>query len=82
MTGFVPRKRFRTLKRSPHFDRVTGPFNLTWLHETLHLGTKEKCMELASMADGITAAFSLNSPEEGRTIVDPQVVEAAAIARR
>ena len=54
----------------------------TWLGETLRLEAKEKRMELAPTAQGITAVFSSDGVEMGRTIVDPQVDDAAAIARR
>jgi hypothetical protein len=54
----------------------------TWLGETLRLDAKEKRLELAPTAEGITAVISLNGEEVGRAIVDPQVDDAAAIARR
>jgi hypothetical protein len=54
----------------------------TWLGETLRLEAKEKRMELAPTAEGIAAVFFLNGQEVGRTIVDPQVDDATAIARR
>jgi len=54
----------------------------TWLGETLRLEAKEKRMELEPTAQGITAVFSSNGVEMGRTIVDPQVDDAAALARR
>jgi hypothetical protein len=54
----------------------------TWLGETLRLEAKEKRMELAPTAEGITAIFSLNGVEVGRATVDPQVDDAAAFARR
>lgn len=54
----------------------------TWLGETLRLEAKEKRVELAPTAEGITAVFSLNGKETGRATVDPQVDDAAAFARR
>ena len=54
----------------------------TWLGETLRLDAKTKRMELSPTAEGITAVFSLNGDETGRTMVDPQVDDAAALARR
>jgi hypothetical protein len=63
-----------------HGQRVLVQF--TWLGETLRLDAKEKRMELAPTAEGITAVISLNGEEVGRTIVDPQVDDAATIARR
>lgn len=54
----------------------------TWLGETLRLEAKEKRMELAPTAEGITAIFSLDGVEVGRATVDPRVDDAAAFARR
>src|ERR1700733_7697702 len=54
----------------------------TWLGETLRLEAKEKRLQLAPTAEGITAVFSRNGEEVGRAIVDPKVDDAAATARR
>jgi hypothetical protein len=54
----------------------------TWLGETLRLEAKTKRMELAPTAEGITAVFSLDGEETGRVMIDPQVDDAAALARR
>jgi len=54
----------------------------TWLGETLRLQANEKRMELAPTAEGITAVFSVNGLEVERATVDPQVDDAAGIARR
>jgi hypothetical protein len=54
----------------------------TWIGETLRLEAKEKRLELVPTAEGIAAVSFLNGQEVGRTIVDPQVDDAAAIARR
>jgi hypothetical protein len=67
----------RTIGRG---QRVLVQF--TWLGETLRLDAKEKRMELVPTAEGITALFSFNGVEVGRATVDPQVDDAAALARR
>jgi hypothetical protein len=82
-----------TLKNSPftmelltqcraigHAQRVLVQF--TWLGETLRLDAKAKRMVLAPSAEGITAVWSENGEETGRTSVDPQVDDAAALAKR
>jgi len=63
-----------------HGQRVLVQFR--WLGETLRLDAKEKRMELAPTAEGITAVFYSNGEETGCAAVDPQVDEAAALARR
>jgi len=63
-----------------HGQRVLVQF--TWLGETLRLDAKTNRMELSPTAEGITAVFSLNGDETGRAFVDPQVDDAAALARR
>ena len=63
-----------------HAQRVLVQF--TWLGETLRLDAKEKRMQLSPTAEGITAVFSLNGDETGRASVNPQVDDAAALARR
>jgi hypothetical protein len=54
----------------------------TWLGETLRLDAQEKRLELAPTPEGITAVFFLNGEETGRAIVDVQLDDAAALARR
>jgi len=63
-----------------HGQRVLVRF--TWLGETLRLDAQEKRMELAPTSDGIAAVFSLNGEETGRTAVDLQNDDAAALAKR
>jgi len=63
-----------------HGQRVLVQF--TWLGETLRLDAKEKRLQLAPTAEGITAVFSVNGEVTGRANVDPQVDDAAALARR
>src|SRR5580658_4925600 len=63
-----------------HGQRVLVQF--TWLGEKLRLDAKSKRMELTPTAEGITAVFSVNGEETGRTAVDPQVDDAAALAKR
>jgi hypothetical protein len=63
-----------------HGQRVLVQF--TWLGERLRLDAKSKRMELTPTAEGITAVFSVNGEETGRTAVDPQVDDAAALAKR
>jgi hypothetical protein len=62
-----------------HGQRVLVQF--TWLGESLRLEAKAKRMELAPTAEGITAVFSLDGQETGRQTVDPNVDDAAALAR-
>jgi hypothetical protein len=63
-----------------HEQRVLVQF--TWLGETLRLDAKTKRMELTPTGEGITAVFSLSGEETGRAVVDPQVDDPAALARR
>ena len=63
-----------------HGQRVLVQF--TWLGETLRLDAKAKRMLLSPTAEGITAVFSVNGEETGRATVDPQVDDAAALAKR
>jgi hypothetical protein len=63
-----------------HTQRVLVQF--TWLGDSLRLDAKAKRMELAPTAEGITAVLSLNGHETGRITVDPEVDDAAALARR
>ena len=63
-----------------HQQRVLVQF--TWLGETLRLDAKEKRMLLAPTSGGITAVFSMNGDETGRTTVDPKVDDARELARR
>ena len=63
-----------------HQQRVLVQF--TWLGETLRLDAKAKRMLLTPTSDGITAVFSENGDETGRTTVDPKVDDAGDLARR
>ena len=63
-----------------HGQRILVQF--TWLGETLRLDAKTKRMELVPTAEGITATFFVNGEEKGRASVDPQVDDAAALAKR
>ena len=63
-----------------HQQRVLVQF--TWLGETLRLDAKAKRMLLTPTSEGITAVFSENGDETGRTNVDPRVDDAAALAGR
>ena len=63
-----------------HQQRVLVQF--TWLGETLRLDAKEKRMLLTPTSEGITAVFSVNGDETGRTTIGPGVDDAGALARR
>lgn len=63
-----------------HQQRVLVQF--TWLGETLRLDAKAKRMLLAPTSEGITAVFSVNCEETGRTTVDPKADDAGELARR
>jgi hypothetical protein len=63
-----------------HGQRVLVQF--TWLGESLRMDAKAKRMELAPTADGIKAVLSLNGEEILRLTVNPEVDDAAALARR
>jgi hypothetical protein len=63
-----------------HGQRVLVQF--TWLAETLRLDAKTKRLELTPTAEGILAIFSLNGEETGRATVDPQIDDAAELAKR
>jgi hypothetical protein len=63
-----------------HQQRVLVQF--TWLGETLRLDAKAKRMTLAPTSEGITAVFSVDGDETGRTTIDPRVDDAVALARR
>jgi hypothetical protein len=63
-----------------HQQRVLVQF--TWLGETLRLDAKTKRMLLTPTSEGITAVFSVNGDEAGRVNVDPNVDDAAELARR
>ena len=52
----------------------------TWLGETLRLDAKEKRLQLAPTAEGISAVFSVNGEVTARETVDPQTDDAAALA--
>ena len=63
-----------------HQQRVLVQF--TWLGETLRLDAKAKRMLLTPTSEGIAAVFSVNGDETGNTNIDPQVDDAAELARR
>jgi hypothetical protein len=63
-----------------HGQRVLVQF--TWLGETLRLDAKAQRLELTPTAQGIVAIFSLNGEEKTRATVDPQVDDAAVLAKR
>jgi hypothetical protein len=63
-----------------HGLRVLVQF--TWLGESLRLDAREKRMDLTPTTEGIAAVLSLNGQEIGREIIDPNVDDAAALARR
>jgi hypothetical protein len=63
-----------------HAQRVLVQF--TWLGENLRMDAKAKRMELAPTAEGITAVFLLNGEEIDRVPIDPEVDDAAALAKR
>jgi hypothetical protein len=63
-----------------HGKRVLVQF--TWLGETLRLDAKAQRLELTPTAEGIIAVLSLNGEETGRATVNPQVDDAAALAKR
>ncbi len=62
-----------------HGQRVLVQF--TWLGETLRLDAKEKRLQLAPTAEGITAVFSVNGEVIERATVNPQADDAAALAK-
>jgi hypothetical protein len=63
-----------------HAQRVLVQF--TWLGENLRMDARAKRMELAPTAEGITAVFLLNGEEIDRVPIDPEVDDAAALAKR
>jgi hypothetical protein len=63
-----------------HQQRVLVQF--TWLGETLRLDAKAKRILLTPTSEGITAVFSVNGDEMGRTMVDPRVDDAGELAKR
>jgi hypothetical protein len=63
-----------------HGQRVLVQF--TWLGETLRLDAKEKRLQLAPTAEGISAVFSVGGDVTERTTVDPAKDDAAALAKR
>jgi hypothetical protein len=63
-----------------HGQRVLVQF--TWLGETLRLDAKAKRMELAPTAEGITAVCSVGGEETARVTVNPQIYDAATLAKR
>src|SRR5689334_11497442 len=54
----------------------------TWIGENLRMDAKAKRMELAPTPEGITAVFLLNGEEMERVPVNPNVDDAADLARR
>ncbi len=63
-----------------HGQRVLVQF--TWLGENLRLDAKEKRLQLAPTAEGISAVFSVGGDVTERTTVDPAKDDAAALAKR
>jgi hypothetical protein len=63
-----------------HGQRVLVQF--AWIGETLRLNAKNKRMELSPSPEGIIAVLSVDGRETGRTTIDPQKDDAAALARR
>ncbi len=62
-----------------HGQRVLVRF--TWIGERLRLDAKVKRLELIPTAEGIEALFSLDGEETGRSRVNPQSDDPAALAR-
>src|SRR6202140_3684150 len=62
-----------------HQQRVLVQF--TWLGENLRLDAKEKRMLLTPTSEGITAVFSANGDETGRTTIDPKVDDGGELGR-
>jgi hypothetical protein len=63
-----------------HGQRVLVQF--TWLGEALRLDAKEKRLQLAPTAEGISAVFSIHGEVTARENVNPQTDDAAALAKR
>ena len=63
-----------------HAQRILVQF--TWIGENLRMDAKAKRMELAPTSEGITAVFLVNGEEMERVPVNPDVDDAAALARR
>ena len=63
-----------------HTQRVLVQF--TWLGESLRLDAKAKRMELTPTVEGITAVLSLNSEQIECLTVNPEVDDAATLAKR
>jgi hypothetical protein len=63
-----------------HQQRVLVQF--TWLGEALRLDAKAKRMLLTPTSEGITAVFSVDGNETGRSNVDPRVADAGELAKR
>ena len=63
-----------------HGQRVLVRF--TWIGENLRLDARNKRMELTPTPEGIVAVWSTDGLETGRSVVDPQRDDAAALARR
>jgi hypothetical protein len=62
-----------------HGQRVLVKF--TWIGEKLRLDAQSKRLELTPTAEGIVAVSSIDGVEVGRSPVDPQADDAAALAR-
>lgn len=54
----------------------------TWIGENLRLDAQGKRMELIPTTEGIIAVFSEDGAETGQEAVDPQLHDAASLARR
>ena len=63
-----------------HAQRVLVQF--TWIGENLRMDAKAKRMELGPTAEGITAVLSLNGEQIDQFTVNPEVDDAAALAKR
>lgn len=63
-----------------HGQRVLVQF--VWIGETLRLTAKDKRMDLIPEPDGISAVFSTGGEETGRTAVNPETDDPAALAKR
>ena len=63
-----------------HRQRVLVQF--VWIGEALRLNARNKRMELTPSPEGLIAIMSLDGLETGRTTVDPQKDDAAALAHR
>jgi hypothetical protein len=62
-----------------HGQRVLVQF--LWIGESLRLNAKNKRMELTPLSEGIVAVLSVDGVDTGRTIVNPERDDPAALAR-